>query len=94
MNTGGEAAGIGNVLSICDIFLVNLRQTIDVVVVTFDAEILSQIDDLDVSRDAVFLEESLALAVSKAEEDYIDLVKGHLVGKLQICLANQTFMDI
>jgi hypothetical protein len=42
----------------------------------------------------MFLEEGLALAVSETEEYDIDLIERHLVGKLQISLANESFVDI
>ena len=57
-------------------------------------EVLCQVDNLDVGRDGVFLEESLTLAVSEAEEDNVNLVKRHLVGKRQIGIANQSLMDV
>ena len=45
-------------------------------------------------RNDVLLQECLALAVSKAEEYNIHLVKGHLVGKAQIGIANKAFVHI
>ena len=51
-------------LCFLDILFIDFWQTIDVVVLTFDAEVLCQVDNLDVGRDGVFLEESLTLAVS------------------------------
>jgi len=62
--------------------------------IALNAEILCQVDDLDVLRDGVLLEEGLALAMSETEEYDIHLIKRHLVGKLQIRLANESFVDI
>ena len=42
----------------------------------------------------MLLEECLTLAVAEAEENDVHLVKRHLVGKLQISIANQTFVYI
>ena len=81
-------------LSLHNIFLINLWKTIYVVVVALYAEVLSKVDDFYVLRDGVFLEECLALAVSEAEEYHIHLIKRHLVGKLQISITNQAFMHI
>ena len=81
-------------LSLHDFGLVDLGQTIYIVVITFDAKVLSQIDNLDILGDGVLLEELLALAMAEAEVDDIHLVERHLIGKLQISLANQSFVDI
>ncbi len=62
--------------------------------ITFDAEILCEIYDLHVVRDGMFLEERLALTMSKAEEHDINLVERHLVSELQISIANETLVDI
>ena len=62
--------------------------------VALNAEILCQIDDLDILRDGMFLQEGFTLAVPKAEEYNVDLLKGHLVSKLQFRLANKPFMHI
>ena len=81
-------------LSLLDFDLVDLRQTIDVVMVTLDTEILCQVDDLDILRDGMFFQESFTLAVTKAEKDDIHLVERHLVGKPQISLADESFVHI
>ena len=94
LDAGGKTARVSHMLGFLDVFLVDLRQTIHVVVVAFDAEILCQVDDFYMSRDAVLFEESLALTMAEAEEYNVNLVEGHLVSKLQIGIANQTFMHI
>ena len=94
LNTGGKASRIGYMLSLHDVFLVDLGQTINIIVVALDAEVLCQVDDFYVLWDGVLLEECLALAVSEAEEYHINLIERHLVGKLQIGITNQTFVDI
>ena len=92
--TSGETARIGYMLRLHNLFLVDFRQTIHIVVVALDTEVLSQVDNLHVLRDGVLLEESLALAMTETEEYHIDLVERHLVGKLQVGIANQTFVHI
>ena len=62
--------------------------------VALNAEVLCQIDDLDILWDGVLLEECLTLAMTKAEENNIHLIEGHLVSKLQIGLTNQAFVYI
>jgi len=42
----------------------------------------------------VLLQERLALAVTKAEEDDIHLVERHLGGKLQVSLAIQSLVNL
>ena len=42
----------------------------------------------------MLLEECLALAMTKAEEHNVYLVKRHLVSELQIGIADQSFVDI
>ena len=81
-------------LSLLDFLFVYLRQTVDIVMIAFDAEILCEIDDLHVLWDGVLLEESLAFTMSETEEHYINLVERHLVGELQISIANETLVDI
>ena len=81
-------------LRLHNLFLVDFWQTVHIVVVALDAEILSQIDYLYVLRDGVLLEECLALAMTETEEYHVHLIKWHLVGKLQIGIANQTFVHI
>ena len=62
--------------------------------VALDTEVLCQVDNLHVGRDVMLFQESLALAMSEAEEYNINLVKRQLAGKLQIRIANQTFVYI
>ena len=81
-------------LRLLNVFLVNLGQTIYIVVVALDTEVLGQIDNLHVCGDGMFLKESLALAVAEAEEHYIYLVEWHLVSKPQISLADEAFVYV
>ena len=81
-------------LGLLDLFLVDLRQTIDIVVATLDAKVLCQVDNLDILRDGMLFKECLALAVSEAEEYHVHLVKRHLVRKLQFCFAYQAFVNV
>ena len=59
-----------------------------------DAEVLCQVDDLNVGRDGVLLKERLALAMAEAEEYHVDLVERHLVSKLQVGLADEAFVYV
>ena len=69
-------------LSLDNLLFVNLGQTIDIVVFALDAEVLCQVDNLNVGGYSMLFKESLALAVAKAEEYNIYLLEGHLIGKL------------
>ena len=75
-------------LCILNIFLINFGQSVDIVVIPLDTEVLSQVNDFDVGRNGVLLQERLALPMSEAEENNIDLVEGHLIRKLQIGITN------
>ena len=94
LDAGGEAAGVGYVLGVLNLAFIDFRQSVDIVMVAFDAEVLRQVDNLHVLRDGVLLQELLALAVAEAEEDYIHLLEGHLVGKREVRLANESLMHV
>ena len=94
LNAGGEAARVGQMEARGNVSPVYLGQTVDVVVVTLDAEVLRKVNYLDIGRYGVFLEECFALAMAKAEEDDIDLVEGHLRGELQFGVTHEAFVDI
>ena len=66
----------------------------DDIVALNKTRILCEIDDLHMLRYGVFLKELLTLAVSEAEEYHINLIKGHLVGELQIGFTDEAFMYI
>ena len=89
-----EAAWVGNMLCLLNGGLVDFGQTIDIIVVALDAEILCQVDNLDACRYAMFFEELFALAVTEAEENDVDLIKGHFVSKLEVGVANESFMYV
>ena len=94
LNTGSKTAGVSHMLGLGNLLAVNLRQAIHIVVIAFDAEVLGEVDNLHVLWNRMFLEERFALAVTEAEEQNIDLVKGHLVGEAQFRLTDESFMDI
>ena len=81
-------------LTSLDGIAMSLGQAIDIVVIALDAEILRQVDDLDIGRDLMFLEECLALAMAEAEEHHIDLVERHVGRETEIGIANQTLVHI
>ena len=94
LNTSGEAARISQMLSLGNLFFVDLRQTIDIIMITLDAEVLCQVDDFYVLWDGMLLEEGLTLAVTETEEYDVNLIKRHLVGELQICLTDESFVYV
>ena len=81
-------------LTSLDGIAMGLGQAIDIVVIALDAEILCQVDDLDIGWDLMFLEECLALAVAEAEEHHIDLVERHVGRETEIGIANQALVHI
>ena len=77
-----------------NLILVDLGQTIYIVVITLDAEVLCHIDNLHVFRNGVLLEESLALTMPEAEEHHIHLVERHIGSKTQVGVADESFVYI
>ena len=71
-----------------DFCFVDFRQAVDIVVAPFDAEILSEVDDFHMVWDGMLFQKRLALAMTEAEEHYIYVFKGHLVGEAKVSLAN------
>ena len=91
---GSETAWVSKVLTLCYLLTMRLRQTIHIVVVALYSKVLRQVYYLHSIRNAMFLEECLALAVSETEEHHIHLVERHLTGKLQFRLAYQALVHI
>ena len=81
-------------LTSLDGIAMSLGQAIYIVVIALDAEILCQVDDLDIGRDLMLLEECLALAMAEAEENNIDLVERHVGRETEIGIANQALVHI
>lgn len=102
LDARGKAAGVGQVARLTDLGAVDLGQTVDEVValagqcqrVAPDAEVLRQVDDLDMRRHGVLAEKGLALPVTKAEEKHVYGVKGHRVCEAQRRVADEPFMDV
>ena len=94
MDSCGKAAGVSKMLGLLDLFFVDFRQTIDIVVATLDAKVLCQVDNLDILRDGMLFKECLALAMPEAEEYHVHLVKRHLVGEAQLRVSEQSFVDV
>ena len=91
----GEATWVGKMLAFGYSLAMCLWQTIYIVVGgSCDAEILRHIDYLHFLRDGMLLQEGFRLSVAEAEEYHIDIVERHLRCKLQVCLANQSLMNI
>ena len=91
---GGKTTRVCQVLALCYLFTMCLWQSIHIVVVALDAEVLCQVYYLHVGRDGVFLQESLTLAMTEAEEHHVNLVERHLAGELQFCLAHESLMHV
>ena len=62
--------------------------------VTLDAEVLCQVDDLHMLGDGVLLQESFTLPMPEAEEYDVDILKRHRVSELEVGFPNQSFMNI
>ena len=62
--------------------------------ITLDAEVLSQVNNLDMGRNGVLIEELFTFSVTKTEEDDIYLVKGQGISKSQFCFPDESFMYI
>ena len=94
LDAGSEAARVGEVEAALYHGAVRLRQTIYEVVPIGNAEVLRQVDDPDACWYLMLLQELPALAVTKAEEDYIHLVEGHLRGEAEVGLAEQALVHL
>ena len=94
LNGCGKTSGVGHVLRLDNLGLVDFRQSVDVVVVALNAEVLREVDNLDAVGDGVLLQERFALAVTETEEDNVYLIEWHLVGKTQISVTNQSFVHV
>ena len=63
-------------------------------VVVGQAKILRQVDDAHIGGDIMLGQELCALAVTEAEENYVDFFEWQLVGEVQIRFAVQTSVHI
>ena len=89
---GGKATGIGKVHAVTGLLAMCLGQTVDIVVVAGNAEVLCQVYDAHMCRDVMLLQEGTALAMTKTEEHHVDLLPGHLAGKAEVGLAIQALV--
>ena len=81
-------------LCLCYLSLIHFRQAINIIMISCNSEILCQVNNLYILWYSMLLQELLALAMSETEEHHIYLVERHLVGKLQICVAQQTLVYV
>ena len=92
---GCETSGVGNIAALAGVATVEFGKTIDKVVVgTFETEVHREVDNLELIGQLLAVEELLGVAVSCAEEEHIYLVKGELVGKCEVCLAQQSAVHV
>ena len=90
LDAGGETTRVGHVARLADCLAVQLGQSVDVVVVAFQPEILRQVDNPDMFRDGVFLQELFALSMTEAEKHNIHVVERHRRRECHITLAKQS----
>ena len=88
----GKATGIREMLAAFYCREMRFGQSIDEIMLASNAEVLSQVDNLDTRRNLMLLQELLALAVSEAEEDDIHFVERHFRSEAEFCLANQSLV--
>ena len=92
---GCEAAGIGHVATLAGVAAIKLRQTVDEVVFgALKTEVHREVDHLQFVGQLLAVEEFLCIAVSGAEEEYINLVEGQLVGECKVGLAQKSAVHI
>ena len=93
LDASGKASGIGQMIASADLVTMGLGQSVYIIMAgRSNAEVLCQVDNLHMLGYAVFLQESLALAMAKTEEHHIHLVKRHIGRKLHFCFTNEAFM--
>ena len=81
-------------LRLLDLLTIDFGQAIHIVVVALDAKVLCKVNDFHVCRDGVLFDESLAFAVSEAEEQHIDLIERHLGSELQVTIPVESFVHV
>ena len=92
---GGKATWVSHVMRLGNGVTVNLRQTIHIVVtLALQAEVLCQVDYLNVLWNLMFLQERLALAMTETEEHNVHIIERHLRCKAQVGVAIQSLMHI
>ncbi len=91
---GGKASRVGEMLCFTDCLAMYLGQSVYVIVVSLDTEVLSHIYNLNIRWNRVFFKKSFTLAMTKTEEYHVDFVERHLICETKISLTIQSFMDI
>ena len=95
LNAGGKATWVSNVLRLGNGVTVNLRQTIHIVItLALQAEVLCQVDYLNVLWNLMFIQERLALAMTETEEHNVHIIERHLRRKAQVGVAIQSLVHI
>ena len=95
LDAGGKATRVSHVLRLGNGGMVNLRQTIHIVItLALQAKVLCKVDNLHVLRNRMFLQERLALAMTETEEHNIHIIEGHLRRKAQVGVAIQSLVHI
>ena len=90
-----KATGVCHMKRTVDLLAVEFGKTVDIVVVfSSPAEILCEVDDANIRRDVMLLEELRALSVTEAEEYDIHFLKGKFGGKAQVCFAIKSGMHV
>ena len=91
--TRGEATRIGYVTGTPGYLAMCLGQSVDIVVIAFNAKVLGEVYYPDSLWDFMFTQKLLALAMAEAEKYHVDFVPGHCGCKFHFCLANESFVN-
>ena len=94
LDASGKTARVSQMLCLLDLFLMDFRKTVNIIVVAFDSKILRHVNDLDIGGDGMLFQELFALAMTETKENHINLVERHLACEPQIGLTNQSFVHI
>ena len=93
LDGSGKAAGVGYVLALADGTAVQLGQSVyERIVIGLQAVIHGEVYHLQALGQGVGLHELAGIAVSGAEEQHVNGIKGQLVSENHIGLTNQSLM--
>ena len=95
LDAGGKAAWVGYMFGCAGGTTIQLRQTVNkVVVIRLQTIVHGEVDDSQLFGHVVALQKLACIAMCGAEEEHINLVERQLVCKGQIRLAQEAFVHV
>ena len=95
LNASSETSWVCYMFALADSAAVKLRQSVyKVVVVTLDAVIHREVDNLQIFGNHVTFHELLSVAMSRAEKQHVYAVQWKLISEDQIRFTVKTFVNV